>query len=689
MRKHPKTLFKYKKYFSLDKAIKFHYFCSNCFQEVSSSTPTCTNPVCLHDLCSNKGRSYFIEIPIVDQLRDFFGRPGFHKLLEKRLELDNDPHVISDVYSGKLHRDLVKEGFLNRDSVSFLMNTDGGPLFKSSNISIWPCLLIINELPFVERKKSDNLIMTGLWFGPKKPCMTLFLKPLALSMTLLHKGVEMQSFDRGKIVVKAAVIGCTCDLPARAIVANMNQYNGYYSCIKCLQEGEIVKTDKKGRILTFPYKSDSPEGPKRTDDTFLRDASTALDNGSAEHGVKGYTWMKALPKFSIVKGMLIDYMHGVCLGVIKTMLKLWFKPKYKTFPFNISNLVKVVDRRIKQLRPPIEITRTPRSIENDLMYWKASEFRDFMLYYSLPVLYKILPDEYYMHYSDLVRAMYILLRKDITVAQLASAREYIYRFCSRFEQLYSGSNTFTLNFHQLVHLPDDVRNVGPMFVYSAFLFESKMGLLMRMIQGTQYFDKQLVTAVAFVQKLPTLWSKLLRDNSPEANLIVRMRSRHKLKMKEKLAEGIFVLGGIRSVILTKVEAKLLASKTTQNLKLNARRFTRISIHGIPIYGREYSRLARRNNSYVRYTTASRKSAYAEVLYFLEVSENVAQTFAICKEVPTNENSRLHVKSIVDRAEILIAVDIKHIVEKCLYLYFDVDNVVCRSVAEFSNVLEGD
>ena len=50
------------------------------------------------------------------------------------------------------------------------------------------------------------------------------------------RGVEV-SINVGIIVVKAAIIMITCDLPARAIVLNMGQFNGSYMYGLCEDEG--------------------------------------------------------------------------------------------------------------------------------------------------------------------------------------------------------------------------------------------------------------------------------------------------------------------------------------------------------------------------------------------------------------------------------------------------------------------
>ena len=53
-----------------------------------------------------------------------------------------------DVYDGALYRALIKDEFLsNKNNVSFTLNADGVPVFKSSSFSLWPIYLQINELP--------------------------------------------------------------------------------------------------------------------------------------------------------------------------------------------------------------------------------------------------------------------------------------------------------------------------------------------------------------------------------------------------------------------------------------------------------------------------------------------------------------------------------------------------------------
>ncbi len=94
------------------------------------------------------------------------------------------------MYDGSVYKKLAEGGGIlsNPVNISLLWNTDGVPVFKSSNYSV------IKELPYRQRMKMKNAILAGLWFGPGKPNMQVFLRP---SYKVLRKA------ETEGIVVKA------------------------------------------------------------------------------------------------------------------------------------------------------------------------------------------------------------------------------------------------------------------------------------------------------------------------------------------------------------------------------------------------------------------------------------------------------------------------------------------------------
>lgn len=57
------------------------------------------------------------------------------------------PSVINDIYDGQLYQELSTTG----PRITFLLNTDGVVLFKSTTHTMWPVFLMVNELPFSMR----------------------------------------------------------------------------------------------------------------------------------------------------------------------------------------------------------------------------------------------------------------------------------------------------------------------------------------------------------------------------------------------------------------------------------------------------------------------------------------------------------------------------------------------------------
>lgn len=78
----------------------------------------------------------------------------------------------------------------------------------------------------------------------------------------------------------AHVIGCVCDLPARALVQNCMQFNGAYGCSFCEQPGTNLRTAAGGNVHIYPYDCQSPKGPARTQEKAVQYAMEAVQQKS-------------------------------------------------------------------------------------------------------------------------------------------------------------------------------------------------------------------------------------------------------------------------------------------------------------------------------------------------------------------------------------------------------------------------
>ena len=209
---------------------------------------------------------------------------------------------------------MLPNGILSsQNNISLTWNIDGLPVFSSSKFSLWPCYLVVDELPYRLRLLKENIIIGGLWFGEEKPNMHVYLKPIIGELVALERhGIEVQSPSVSHpFVSKAALLAGTCDLPAKCLILNTIQFNGMFGCSKCLQSGLSFPTSARGCVHIYPYCSEDPYGPARSRIQHDQDAQQAVAEKVTVNGVKGPSWLRKLSNYDIINGTAIDYMHCV------------------------------------------------------------------------------------------------------------------------------------------------------------------------------------------------------------------------------------------------------------------------------------------------------------------------------------------------------------------------------------------
>ncbi|EEC18802.1 conserved hypothetical protein, partial [Ixodes scapularis] len=231
----------------------------------------------------------------------------------------------------------------------------------------------------------------------------------------------------------------------------------------------------------------------------------ALENGHPGKGLKSPTVLSLIVEFHCGSVFVVDYMHCVLLGVVRTFLHLWFDSKYHGESWYLGRQVEVVDKRLVAIKPPDYITRTPGFLKHRC-YWKASELRAWLLFYSFRALPQSLPDVYLDHFALLVGAVYLLLSESVFVEDIDISERLLLRFIDGVQNLY-GERFCTFNVHQFTHIADSVRNWGPLWSTSAFVLENRNGELMCLVKGTQAVKKQLASLVAISNALSVIQNR--------------------------------------------------------------------------------------------------------------------------------------------------------------------------------------
>ncbi|XP_042144299.1 uncharacterized protein LOC121834650 [Ixodes scapularis] len=362
---------------------------------------------------------------------------------------------------------MMSSGSITGDTISLLINVDGLPIAKSSSKQFWPILASV-----VESCDPEPFVI-ALFVGDKKPenlddYLTDFISELS---TLLEEHVT----EGGKECV-VRVHAFICDAPARAFLKCIKGHGGYFSCEKCTQEGTFSESCRK---VILPEVS----SPLRTDESFRKQ-----DQEGHHH--------RQSPLVELQIGMVsqfpLDYMHLVCLGVMRRLLLHYWvrgRPHRSKLPPRAQTSISTMLMKL-QRHTPREMARKPRSL-HELERWKATELRNFLLYFGPAVLKDHMEKRYYQHFLKLSIAVSILSSPRLCHEEIDSAEKLLEEFVSDAGDLY-GEGIYVYNIHSLLHLTADVRRFGHLDSFSAFRFENFLGQLKRDLKSPNRPLQQIV-----------------------------------------------------------------------------------------------------------------------------------------------------------------------------------------------------
>lgn len=383
-------------------------------------------------------------------------------VLEKKLENGEYCHI-------GLRSQVIKL-VLNAKSrcmINLSFNIDGVPLFSSTNTQIWPISCLIKDFkckPFI----------VGIFCGNSKPNpLDQYLNDFITELyDLLQNGIHLNG-NFYKINLHSFI----CDAPARAYIKCIKSHGGYAACDKCTDYGEWFNN----RVI-YP----NINAPKRTDESFLRQEDEDHHLGIS-------------PLLRLNIGMVslfpIDYMHNICLGIVRKMLYIWTglsrQNKRVRFPIRVINEI-TDDMMALRTCVSNDFNRKPRGL-NELAHWKATEFRTFLVYLGPIVLKNKIDHAIYENFVLLHTAVIILLsKKYISYFGLDFVSNQLLKtFIHHCKQIY-GKEFLIYNVHVLSHLPDDVEKYGTLDLFSAFPFENSFSKIKDLVRSSHKPLQQIV-----------------------------------------------------------------------------------------------------------------------------------------------------------------------------------------------------
>lgn len=367
----------------------------------------------------------------------------------------------------------------NMLNVEIVIGIDGLPLFKSCGAQFWPILGYVVVPPPLLKK----VFPIGIYFGYEKPkdSNTFLSDFITEAKDLIMNGLIVNDVKR-----KISINAYCCDAPAKAFILKIKNHTGFSSCTRCTIVGKYLNNR-----VCFPYSKE--KFTERTHQAYINCVDDDFQTSQT------LSVLNQLPGFDSVKQFSLDYMHLVCLGVMKKLMLLWIQKGPLHVRLN-SRKVNELSLSLTSMNLNIasDFTRKSRTI-NEIHRWKATEFRLFLLYTGPIVLKKIISDECYTNFMALNISMIVLLSPDRS-SLIPYAKYLLDYFVMTFQRIY-GKHLLSHNIHGLLHLCDDYQQFGPLDTCSSFLFENYMKKLKSLVRKADQPLQQVINRYSEINSI--------------------------------------------------------------------------------------------------------------------------------------------------------------------------------------------
>lgn len=267
------------------------------------------------------------------------------------------------------------------------------------------------------------------------------------------------------------------DAPARAFILNHVGHNAVSPCSKCTIQGQnighrmvflgtkfISRSDEKYRLLAYK-----------------------------NHNLGETPLSQLLP--NLIHQVPFESMHLVYLGIAKKILVALIAGEYNKKIKLKSSTLKLLNDHLELIQKycPSEFSRRQRIITEYVRY-KATEYRQFLLYTGPLIFHNRLEKSIYLHFLILNTAIRILNLPRPNKSSLTFADIALKKFVEECPYIY-GPRFMSYNVHGLLHINEDVERYGPLDSFSAFTFENEMSTYKKLCRKPDLLLQQISNRV--------------------------------------------------------------------------------------------------------------------------------------------------------------------------------------------------
>ena len=349
------------------------------------------------------------------------------------------------------------------------------------------------------KKRSEGKLSLGhsSWF----PCEYCFAKGTRIIINPAVKNKEKNQIALQKDIIQEKI----------DTLKNQGSQNGSEVRKLKLLEKELTKSEKKlqTRKSHIVWPKSSMNGPPRTREEISEivlqiENNVPLTSDEAK-GIVGRSILFDLPGFNFVTDVPVEYLHCVCLGVIKRSVELTFRvgESRSRITKRKLSLPSQFNSQIANIKVFREFNRRIRDL--DFSVYKGQEFRNLLLFFFPLILNCIEPNakerHMWLNLAYMIRAC-IVPTKEFQPIPLNVINRCAAAFYSLFQQLFGAINC-SYNMHMVGSHLIEIRFHGPLTFTSAYPFESFYGELRNsFVPGTPSCLKQIMSNV-FIKRAIT------------------------------------------------------------------------------------------------------------------------------------------------------------------------------------------
>lgn len=341
---------------------------------------------------------------------------------------------------------------LSPNVLSLTVHIDGISFSGSSSLRGWPITASIDNFPQIKP------FVIGIFSGYVDPQdFDEFLTPLVKDLEIAKHGYDI--FGQQITVIISKVVS---DSMARLKFTHSMGPASLKGCFCCNQVG--IKLAGEG----VQY---NPEIvlPMRTNESFRSRSDEEHHHDTHLH--KPGVFESQVLGLDMVMNFPIDPMHCCDSGSSNRIIKVIFINRGWEGNVIPQHIIEEMNLNyINMYRfAPLEITRKPRDLIRNFSFLKATECRNFTLYYGIVIL-RLLSDDQYQNF--LMYSMALRLYSSVNSSELEYdlAHNLMQLFLSEYQSFYGYNLTF--NLHMQLHLRRFVGKYGDLYSFFAYKFEN-------------------------------------------------------------------------------------------------------------------------------------------------------------------------------------------------------------------------